>query len=555
MGSALTSGVSGLRAHQTMLDVAGNNLANVNTLGYKAGRTTFADLLSQTLREASQPVGKIGGTNPIQVGSGAGVASVDRMMTQGGLLNTGQDLDMAVEGEGYFVLNSGQGDVYTRVGAFAVDSENYLVDPVTGYHVQRIGYEGVAEGFQNPADSNIRIPYDVTLAAKATERIDFSGNLSADQADATTSLLVSGVVYTAGGTPVTGDTKLSELDQTSGLVDDDEIHITGVDRAGNDVDSTFTIADAANTTLGELLTAISNAYDGSTASIVNGQIQLKDDAAGYSLTDLMLTHTAAGGADPAGTFELPTYFQILSPGGNAAQNTDVEIFDTQGISHILSASFVRTDQPNSWDMVLLSVTGGVEAVTDRRIKGITFLTDGSYGGMGGTPPDAESFQMVFSNDPGSTRTVTMGFGTVGEYDGVTLTGGSSTVSARGQDGYASGQLTSLSATREGVLMGLFTNGIRKKIAALKLATFQNPGGLIALGNNYLAASGNSGDPVLTRGLAGGAGAVSSGALEKSNVEVSAEFVDLIQAQNGFQANARTIRVANEVLQELANLIR
>ena len=549
MGSALLAAVSGFKAHQRMLDVAGNNLANVNTLGFKASRITFAELISETLAEGSQPTGTLGGTNPVQIGSGAGVASVDRLMTQGGLLNTGRDLDMAIEGEGYFVLSSGQGEVYTRVGAFAVDSESYLVDPSTGYRVQRIGYEGVTEGFQDPADSNIRVPYDVTLPAKATENISFSGNLSAEEKPWTTSVLTSGTVYTAAGATVGEGTLLADLDQTSGLADGDQITITGVDRAGNPVNATYTVADASTATVGDLLTAISGAYSGSTASILNGQIELTDDEAGYSQTDIQLTYNGAG------SFELPNYFVIESPGGEAVVEVNKEIFDSQGIGHILSAAFVRTSESNTWDLVLMSITGSIEGLVDRRIRGISFQTDGSFGGLTGSSGDSSSFRIIYGNDPTTPRTITMHFGTVGEYDGMALTGGGNTVSISGQDGHASGQLTTLSATRDGVLIGLFGNGVRQQIAALKLATFQNPAGLTSLGNNYCAVSGNSGDPVPTRGLAGGAGAVRNGALEKSNVEVAAEFVNLIQAQNGFQANARTIRVANEILRELANLIR
>jgi len=549
MGSALLAGVSGLKAHQAMLDVAGNNLANVNTLGFKSSRVTFSELLSETLRDASQPTGSTGGTNPVQIGSGAGLASVDRVMSQGGLLNTGRDLDMAIEGAGYFVLSDGQRDVYTRVGAFAVDSENYLVDPGTGYRVQRIGYQGVAEGFQSAIDSNIRIPYAMTLAAKPTGEISYSGNLSADVVSPTTNLMSSGLLYTAGGAPVSDTTKLTDLDQIVGLTNGDQIGIAGFDKAGAAVNTAYTVVDAAVDTLGDLLGAISTAYDGSTAKIVNGQIQLEDDVAGYSKTDMLLSYTGAG------SFELPNYFRTLTPGSEGMQNIDVEVFDSQGIGHVMSSSFVKTDTANTWDLVMTSMTGGVEQINDRRISGITFLTDGSYGGMGGTPPDNQAFTVTFSNDPGTPRTIALDFGTIGENDGVTLTGGSTTVSARGQDGYASGQLTTLTASREGTVMGLFTNGIRKEIASLKLATFQNPAGLTALGNNYLAASGNSGDPVPTTGLGGGAGAVRSGSLEESNVEVAGEFVNLIQAQNGFQASARTIRVANEILKELSGLIR
>ena len=171
MGNALLSGVSGLSAHQTMLDVAGANLANVNTTAFKSSRVTFSDLLSETLKDAGQPTGTVGGTNPTQIGSGVQLSSVDKDMTQGSLINTGQPLDMAIEGAGMFVLSDGTKDVYTRVGTFAVDSDFYLVDPATGYRVQRIGSEGVAEGFQSAANDSIRIPYDVALPAKATETL------------------------------------------------------------------------------------------------------------------------------------------------------------------------------------------------------------------------------------------------------------------------------------------------------------------------------------------------------------------------------------------------
>ena len=133
MSNALLASVSGLKAHQKMLDVAGNNLANLNTTAYKASRISFVDLLSETLQEASQPTALIGGTNPQQIGSGVAVGAIDRDTTQGSLVNTGQSLDMAIEGAGYFVLNDGQQHVYTRVGSFAVDSQYYLVDPSTGY--------------------------------------------------------------------------------------------------------------------------------------------------------------------------------------------------------------------------------------------------------------------------------------------------------------------------------------------------------------------------------------------------------------------------------------
>jgi flagellar hook protein FlgE len=552
MSNALLAGVSGLRANQKMIDVTGNNLANVNTSSYKSSRITFADLLSETLREASQPTENIGGSNPQQIGSGVRIASIDRNMSQGSLINTGQALDMAIEGNGYFVLHDGQREVYTRVGTFAVDSNYYLVDPGTGYRVQRIGSEGVSEGFQDPASGSIRIPYDIALPAKATEMISYNGNLSADESDPTTNVLTSVVQYTRGGASASRSTLIKELDQVSGgSVVGAEITITGTDRDGDEVTnaaSPFEIEDT--TTVGDLLDAIEALYDGSAAGITNGEIRLTDSTAGYSQSNIEMS--IAGGT---GTLTMPNHFKLLAAGGQAVKNTNIEIFDSQGISHIMSAAFVKTDEANTWDMVITSISGDVE-LTDRRIKGITFLANGAFGGLEvATPPESQTFGMKFAHDPTNEVQIDVGLGTIGEYDGLSQFGGSSTVSPASQDGYASGWLASLSVSREGVLVGVFTNGARRELAAMKVATFQNPAGLENIGNNYVQSSANSGAAVPSKALSGSAGAIHGGMLEGSNVDVAAEFVNLIQAQNAFQANARTIRVSNEMLRELTNLIR
>jgi flagellar hook protein FlgE len=430
-----------------------------------------------------------------------------------------------------------------------VDSEYYLVDPATGYRVQRIGSEGVVEGFQDATNSAIRIPYDVALEAKSTENVDFSGNLSANEQSPSTQLLSSMIQYTSGGSAASTTTLLKDVDQASGLANGDTIAIGAVQRDGTTGSATFTITDVNTATMGDLVSQIASLFDANetAVSLINGEIRVQDAETGYSLTDVDLSYSGAGSLD------LPPYFKILSAGGLAAKNINMEVFDSQGVGHVASATFVRS-QANTWDLVVTSITGDVK-LADRRIRQITFLADGAYGGLGGTTPDTPTFQMRFAHDPGNTRTLTMNFGTVGEVDGLSQFGGSSTVAPSGQDGYASGVLSSISVTREGVIRGVFTNGIRKNVAALKMATFQNPEGLETIGSNFALATANSGDPIPTKALSGGAGAVHGSSLEKSNVDVAEQFVNLIQAQNGYQSNARTIRVTNEMLQELTNLIR
>ena len=560
MADALLAGVSGMKAHQNMIDVAGNNLANVNTTAFKNSRVRFSDLLSETLKDASQPTASIGGTNPQQVGSGVKLASVDKNMSQGSLLTTGQPLDMAIEGDGFFVLNDGQADLFTRVGAMAVDSDYYLVDPATGYRVQRIGSEGVEEGFQSASSTAIRIPYDQALPARGTENVTYNGNLSADEVRMTKNKLRAGMEYTStSGAAASRDTLLTDLVQGgSTLVDGDVVLLNGTRRDGSAVtDEAFaTFGGGVSQTVEDLLDFINATYANpadptdlwSVATISNGEILVTDVQSGYSLTDLDFSMQAGS----TGALEFPKYFQLEEVGAEATRDTNIEIFDSQGIGHTLSATFVKTSTTNKWDVVLTSITGDID-VTKRRVAGINFLADGTFGSL--DDPTNGFFTMQFSHNPTSSVNVTVDLGTMGEMDGLSQVGGPSTAVPNNQDGYAAGWLSSLSASLEGVLVGLFSNGARRDIAALKLATFQNPAALVALGRNYYDASANSGEPVMVKALSGGAGAVHGGSLEKSNVDIANEFVSLIQAQNGFLANARTIRVSNEMLRELTNLIR
>jgi len=209
-------------------------------------------------------------------------------------------------------------------------------------------------------------------------------------------------------------------------------------------------------------------------------------------------------------------------------------------------------------MVLTSITGNIDEITmdNRRIKDIKFNpSGGSFAGLDPTTDDDAEFVITFGHDTTSPQTIGISMGTVGQFDGLTQMSGSSTAVARSQDGYESGNLTAVSVDQEGVLVGSFSNGVKREIATLQIATFQNPGALESSGNGYYTTSANSGEAVATQAMTGGAGSIHGGALEKSNADVATEFVNMIQAQNGFQANARTIRVANEILRELTNLIR
>ncbi len=559
MSFALSSGVTGLQAHQQMLDVAGNNLANVNTTAFKASRILFSELLSETIKKASQPTTNTGGTNPVQMGSGVGVSGITPNMSQGNIVNTGNPLDLAIEGEGYFVLSDGQQYVYTRAGAFAVDQDSVLVDPSTGYRVQRIGSEGEADGFQVAGDSNVHVPYDIAMAAKTTSEVIVAGNLSADATLTTTqtNVLASNIKFTvSSGTSATTSDELDTLDQfTAGTLSSATITVSGYDRDGNPLVDAAGLSVIDTTTVGELITHINSVLGTSgTASLVDGKIQITDTQSGYSLSDVRLTFANSGDAQ----LQMPSYFEVTTVGGEEVKNVNITVYDSQGGKHVLSGALVRTDTTNTWDMILTSITGDVQELTldNRRIRGIEFnASDGSFSGLNTTIGDTAEFVITFAHDTTNPQTIAISMGTAGQLNGLTQFAGNSTAVAREQDGYTAGRLSTVSVNKEGILIGAFSNGVKKDIATLQIALFQNTSGLESIGGSYFIPSANSGGAVATQALTGGAGSIHGGSLEKSNADVATEFINLIQAQNGFQANARTIRVANEILQELSTLIR
>jgi flagellar hook protein FlgE len=566
MGSALSAGVSGLKAFQTMLDVAGNNLANVNTIGYKGSAVTFAELLSQTIRQASGPSGTLGGVNPQQMGSGVVVSSVKRDMSQGNIETTGQDLDVAIDGAGYYVLNDGRQDVYTRIGSFAVDSENTLVDPSTGYKVQRMGSFGETEGFQTIGDSSIHIPWDSSMPAKSTSEIILNGNLRSSNGAPTTHKLISDLSFTSDGgdQAATNTTLISELDQLTGtLVDEGTIRISGVKEDGT-VFTDSAITFEAGDTMGDVLAQISALYDDSTATLnADGKIVITGNTPGYSLAQVTDMTYVPDGTE---TLTIPTYFDYSVIGGQDSKTFKITVYDNMGEQHILTGTFVKTDTNNTWDLVIHSVDGERTASwadydiqnssgMNRRISGIEFNTNGSFKGLASTSESAE-FSVQFANNPTITQTINLDLGTADEFTGLTqFSSQQSSAAALTQDGYEAGTLSSVAIDNGGMIVGTFTNGVKVNIAALQIGMFQNAGGLESIGNGYFNPTANSGDPIATLAGSGGAGNIKGKSLEKSNVDIATEFVNLMQAQNGYQANSRTIRVANDVLRELTNLIR
>jgi flagellar hook protein FlgE len=199
---SMDDAVSGLQMHQQWMNVIGNNIANVSTPGFKASEVTFAQLFAQTLSAGSQPQAGLGGTNPVQIGLGVGLGSITQSQAQGALQQTGNPTDLALQGNGYFMLQSPSGPVYTRVGDFSFDANGNLVEGATGFRV--LGWMANASGTLPAQNSStlqsIVIPQTSTKAPQATSQAGFIGNLDSGTA-AGSSVQVPFTVYDSLGNP------------------------------------------------------------------------------------------------------------------------------------------------------------------------------------------------------------------------------------------------------------------------------------------------------------------------------------------------------------------
>ena len=181
MMRSLYSGVSGLKNHQTRMDVVGNNISNVNTTGFKSSRVTFSDTLSQTLSGASAPADGLGGTNPKQIGLGSSVSSIDTLFTDGSVQNTGKNTDLCLSGNGLFVVTNGSEKYYTRNGAFEFDAKGNFVMPGSGMFVGGwMAKDGVIEDTTERNMGVINIPAGKTMGATATTTVNYDKNLNAN---------------------------------------------------------------------------------------------------------------------------------------------------------------------------------------------------------------------------------------------------------------------------------------------------------------------------------------------------------------------------------------
>ena len=556
MANSLLTGISGLRGHQKMLEVVGNNLANLNTTSFKASRVLFSDLMYEVQRGASSSSsGLMASVNAVQIGTGSRLSQVAKDFQQGNLEASGKPLDLAIDGSGFFVTKSGNNMYFTRAGAFSLDQQGFLSDPATGNLVQRFGTLGEPDGinpsFQTSGDPRVYIPVGASIAGKPTQQITLSGNLSSLAIGPVSQRISTAASFQEGGSPASLTTKLTSLDGYSGnYLVGDKIEINGQKKDGTSPDVIELTIDPATTTLGDLIATLNTAFPGSTVQLdANGTIVATDNTPGPSMLNIILRDKLGN----SGSNEFDSHKFIKRDIGKVGDKVlrTTELFDSSGAPHSISLEFTK-QADGAWNMNA-SIAPDDGTMLDGEVNGLTFLDDGTFAQVAGIGIGDAKIEVKFAGQS-SSQSMDLTFGEPGTITGLGQLGSASAVEVS-QDGFAPGELSDVNIDADGKVFGLGSNGLQIAMGQLAIASFRNNDGLVSTGGNYFQASLASGDPEVGTALTGSRGALRSGQLEGSNVDLALEFTRLIIAQRGFSANARTITVTDRVLEELTNIIR
>jgi len=537
---SMFTGVSGLTNHQARMDVVSNNIANINTIGFKRGRVNFQDILSQTIQGASPPTGDLGGTNPKQIGLGMTVASVDTLFTQGNLQLTGVNTDMAIQGDGMFLISDADGVThYTRAGSFTLDANGNLCNVSNGYNVQ--GWQADATGTIDTSAlvGNISIPTGSTVAPMASTEIEFTSNLDSTTFG-TLGFNTQSMIITDGDLAAPNNTTTVSWTFTptgnfnewtaAGTLSDGTWTSTGTDT----LSYTFHVNDSTGV-VDASTGPVSDTIDIDGDTVADTQVNLITVGTDFSDATDDITITSLGiGADSADTNILASW--TAAP----TRTTAINVYDSQGNTHTVNFTFTHHATNNNewaWAASGTDVTSGDGT--------LTFNNDGSYNNF--TVNNTVRLSVPPAATPQDITSL--------DFTQVTQYAADNSLIASYQDGYEAGFLDSFTVGASGVITGIYTNGITQDLAQVAMANFTNPSGLLKEGDNMFAATGNSGLARIGTAETGGRGSISPGTVEMSNVDIAQEFVDMITAQRGFQVNSRSITTSDEILQEVINLKR
>ena len=534
MMRSLYSGVAGLKTHQTKMDVIGNNIANVNTVGFKSSSVNFADQFYQTMSSATGADAATGaaGTNAKQIGLGSSVASITTNITeQGGTQTTNRALDVAINGDSFLIVKSAGATYFTKSGALNVDAGGTLYCTTNGATVQGWMATTDAQGNQTITKNTVQ---DLTVmsadnmyyAPKETSAVTITGNI--DKSD--TDLVV---------------TKPSEIDTKNGK----KITFSFYDELGQEYTVKMNMY-RKDTTAGTAATATTPG----TAATANYSITLADvtDADGNSIFYKKTTTN--------GQTKYAKYSNVTVSLGGVEYTAD-----TVSSTGELKLKAATTTAPT---VSFNAETGDFSKVTEQGTTGIP-NTSSDYGNAMVFQVKVDASKASTDTDPALDNTFTLynattdsggvkiDFSSLTQYSNSGVSNTSYTKGSRKGlgTGNPAGEMSGISIDDKGMIYGTYNNGSKKLLAQIAVATFANPSGLEAEGDSLFSATLNSGtfDGVGEDVSLSGSFAV--GALEMSNVDLAAEFTSMITTQRGFQANSRIITTSDTMLEELVNLKR
>lgn len=605
---SLYTGISGLNAYQSWIDMISNNIANVDTTGFKGQMMTFADLFYQNQTFASAPTNTSGGVDGQQLGFGVKVNSVDTLFGQGGLQTTGVNTNLAMNGDGFFILNNLQQSAiptYTRDGNFQLNSNGVLYDPASGLAVQ--GWEADSKGnIAGGATGNITIPLGLSEQGTATGAgakvgptgdsvfdVAMGGNL--DQTQWQQQFLASVGASATNGTPFTVTTTLYDslgnahkaelvytpdasggtsaavtaggagLAITAGACIGANSTISASDPTSTTVTVTstgtgYTITDAAgNSTTGAAGTSV--LFDGATINLVNpppaaATAQTFTIAGATNGLPSTVTNATGQAIKPATrwavsvSFTDGTVFQTLQTPGQINAAGAVTTAPAFGSGSSGQVGFVYFDQ-NGQFINSSSIEGDN---TDP--AGTAYAINTDIHGAGSQPSTLQGNLLNVTvwgqgvnnaASPALPGTIALGF-----WQNASLSG-AYTANVVSQNGFAAGTLANFTVGTDGTITGAFTNGQNQVLGRVAVARFANEDGLNRVGGNQFEQTANSGLAQVGIAGTGTFGTMQSGALEQSNVSLAQEFTNLIVAQRAFEANTRGITTADQNLQTVINL--
>ena len=587
MMRSLWAGVSGLQSHQIAMDVEGNNIANVNTNGFKYSRANFADLLSQTSKIATAPQGGLGGKNPMQIGLGTSIQNVSHIFSQGSVQNTDKNTDVAIQGDGFFIVSGdgGKTQKFTRAGDFKFDA--------TGNFVDNNGY--VVQGWLRDTDTgqidstapiqDINIPPGLTTPANATTFIQLKANLNSGDSITNRAATYSsddiaagkqpddfGVLFTGNGdafnlqSHTTGNTNGQGVSISfDGGTTSRQFRYTDGPDAGSLISNVYYfntteqlragIEDWGEATSNNLTVSINEQgkFEIDNSSGANDvTIGISSISDSLTVENVLFTQTmgSLAGFLPAGTNGI----KLSQPISAAVHSSSIDVFDSLGTKHTVRFDFRKRTQ-NAWSYTISvplpgEIIGALPNppgnVLDTGL--ISFNPDGSLAQY--NPP---GITYTANNGSAPYQQINFRFGTTNGFDGITSYDSESSTAGISQDGFPGGDLVGIRIDQSGTLIGSFSNGRSFGLAQIAMAKFANNEGLMSDGGNIFIQSANSGDPIIGKADSGGRGFINSSSLEMSNVDLSRSLTQLIVVQRGFQANSKTITTSDQMLQTLLQL--